>query len=75
MQVRDAYNAVQAASYGAGLALLETIKPRVWVDLIMGPHVDVLYDRIYSRCMIEYANAFKSLSLASMADKFNLKSR
>jgi len=75
MQVRDAFSAVQAASYGTGLALLEAMKPRVWVDMIVGPHIDALYAKIYSRCIIEYANAFKSLSLVSMAEKFNLKSR
>ena len=71
--VRACFDAVVSARYGEALTLLETdIKPRVWIDLAVGPHLDVLYEKIHDRCLVEYSRAFTLIDLTSMSHVFNI---
>lgn len=74
-EVSDAFTSIEASSYGIGLAMLESIKPLVWLHPFLSSHMDSIYDSIYGRCLCEYASVFSYLSLPSMAEKFNMKSR
>ena len=71
--LRSFFAAVLSARYGEALALLESeIKPKVWIDMAVGPHLGVLYEKIHDRCLREYSAAFSLIDLASMSELFSI---
>jgi len=75
LQAYDAFTAVQGGHYGEALSLLEVIKPRLWIDPVLSPHVTSLYTMIHDRCLCEYSSAFSVIQISFMTQKFNMKAR
>ena len=74
-KARDAFQAKRHARHGHVLILLEELRPFVWIDLILYPHMVSLYEMIQDRCLCEYSSAFSRISLQNMAEKFGLQQR
>lgn len=72
---RDAFAALRSARYGHVLSLLEDLKPLVWIDHILVPHMTSLYNMTHDRCLCEYSSAFCRISLSRMADIFKTPER
>lgn len=74
-QAYDAFLAVRLARHGQVLSLLEELKPLVWIDYVLQPHMTSLYEMIHDRCLCEYSSVFSRINLRYMADRFKLEDR
>lgn len=75
VQVNNAFTAILDSNFGIGLALLEGMKPLVWLDPIISDNIDLIYDKIFENCFSNFLHAFSRIGIATIAEKFNMKHR
>jgi COP9 signalosome complex subunit 1 len=70
--VRDAITSFFASSYAQCMAMLESMRPDLTLDLHLHPHVNTLLSQIRNRALAQYFSPFVSVNLSNMAAAFGV---
>jgi len=69
--LRELINDFYASRYGSCLKYLAKLKPTLQLDVHLNEHVEVLYQKIRNKALIQYFSPFMSVDMKTMADSFN----
>ncbi|XP_003746672.1 COP9 signalosome complex subunit 1 [Galendromus occidentalis] len=70
-QLRDTIQYFYESRYGKCLALLDSIRDNLLLDIYLAPHVSSLYSLIRKRAWIQYFSPYISADMNRMASAFN----
>jgi len=70
-QLREIINDFYSSRYASCLKFLDTIKPKLLLDVHLHEHVEPLYQKIRNKALIQYFSPFLSVDLNTMANAFN----
>lgn len=68
--ISDAIQYYVRAQYGKFLSLLEQHRIELQLDLRISPHLDALYHRIRSKCILQYIAPYSCVNFESMRRQF-----
>ncbi|XP_039000425.1 COP9 signalosome complex subunit 1-like isoform X1 [Hibiscus syriacus] len=69
-EVRELINDFYSSHYASCLEYLGNLKSNLMLDIHIHDHVEILYDQIRSKALIQYTHPFLSVDLRMMADAF-----
>ncbi|KAM9967382.1 hypothetical protein ACTFIW_001466 [Dictyostelium discoideum] len=70
-ELRELINDFYNTKYGSCLKYLDKMKPILLLDIHLYKHVEVLYQRIRSKALIQYFSPYQSVDMNIMASAFN----
>jgi len=70
-EIREMINDFYSSRYQSCLSHLEKLKPDLVLDIHLHDHVELLYQKIRNKALIQYFSPFISVDLNAMATAFN----
>ncbi|KAJ3129946.1 hypothetical protein HK098_007212 [Nowakowskiella sp. JEL0407] len=70
-QIRELIYAFYNSKYTTCLELMQRLKPDLLLDMFLHNHVDVLYENIRKKALVQYFSPFSSVDMNKMAKSFN----
>eukprot|EP01027_Heterolobosea_sp_BB2_P003518 GEZU01005325.1.p2 GENE.GEZU01005325.1~~GEZU01005325.1.p2 ORF type:complete len:313 (-),score=116.68 GEZU01005325.1:32-970(-) len=71
-QVRELIKDFYASRYTSCLKYLDKLKPELLLDIHLHDHVEILYEQIRNKALVQYVSPFTSVDLRKMANTFSV---